>query len=343
MSATPARKRAPIGTLLLVCAAALLYAAMLTSIMPGEGSDAAGRGLAQAFALMFGIALWLVLTILLLVAAAQGRMPLAATLALVVLLPASAVGVVCAMELSEKDGVGWLAVPALLPPLFVLYALWARFPSMQIHLLAGPTSVVFGVAIVALTAIPVVLKDVADRPDPEREARLVAAEKARAAEEQRQAEAAREQEAAAFAKLGPDSSLADYLPFRYGDHAHEVQVGMRRVKSRQADIVAMLQSMPLHEVPALTELDLQPTAELCQAYGAALGNAAMQISPQRRSDYLTAAMDLEYELPAIRWLREAGCNLDGPLDRAAVNVDAVADSDRLRTLARMLVVLKKGP
>jgi hypothetical protein len=343
VSATPARRRVPFGVIFLVCVAAPLYAVMLAGLGPDEGTDAAGRGLAQAFALLFGIALWIVIAILLLVAVAKGRMPLAATLALVILLPASAVGAVCAMELSEKKGVEWLAVPALLPPVFVLYALWARFPSLQIRLPPGPVSLVFGIAIVALTAMPIVSKELGFQPDPEREARLIAAEKAREAEEEHQVEVAREREAAAFAKLGPDSPLADYLPFRYGDRAHEVQLDMRRVRSRQSDIVAMLQSMPLHEVPELTELDLHPTAELCQAYGAALGNAASQISPQKRSDYLTAAMDLEYELPTIRWLRGAGCNLDGPLDRAAANIDAVADSDRLRTLARTLAALKKGP
>jgi len=342
MTPAPAPKTAPIGIIVLTALAALLYVAMLSGLAPDEGTDAAGRGLAQGFALVFGVGLWIVLAILQMVAAIQGRMPLAATLALVILLPAAAVGTAYAMGLIEHEGAQWLAVPALLPPLFVLYALWARFPALHTRLPAGPTSLVFGAAIAALTVTPIVVKELPARPDPEREARLAAAEKARKEEEEWQSYVREARDSARFQQLGPDSPLGDYVAYLRdaGIRQAEARAGMRQVKSRQTDIVAMLKAMPLHDVPVLTDLDLQPDEALCQAYAGALGKAAAGVSPKARSDYIGAAIELEYELPTIRWLRDNKCDLGVPLGQLEANLRAVADSPRITKFADTIAALR---
>ena len=74
----------------------------------------------QAFAALVGFVLWVMLAILLLVAGAKGRMPAAAAIAAVFLVPLSAFAVVVAMGLNEREQ-GWpLAVLVLLPPLIAL-------------------------------------------------------------------------------------------------------------------------------------------------------------------------------------------------------------------------------
>ena len=63
------RPKAPIGTFVLLAVAGVLYLGMLGSLAGLNETDAMGRGLALGFGAIFGVALWLVLAVLLLVAA----------------------------------------------------------------------------------------------------------------------------------------------------------------------------------------------------------------------------------------------------------------------------------
>jgi hypothetical protein len=51
-------------------------------------------------------------------------------------------------------------------------------------------------------------------------------------------------------------------------------------------------------------------------------------------------MDLEWQLPNLKWLVSSRCDLSGPLERAEANIKAVADSDRLRNFAATLGELR---
>ena len=55
-----------------------------------RGSDAAGNGLTQGFAMLSGIVLWIALAVLLIVAGVRGGIPRSAAIAAMVLVPASA-------------------------------------------------------------------------------------------------------------------------------------------------------------------------------------------------------------------------------------------------------------
>jgi hypothetical protein len=334
----PATPTAPIGMIVVLCLATLLYLLMNAWIMGlrDGGSDAAGRGLAGVYILFAGFLLWILLGVLLLMGAVGGRMPLAATLAAVLLLPASAVGVAEALEVYEHDIDLVIVVPVLLPLVFAAYALWARFVTLQARLGPVAASTAAGLAIVALTALPFAVKAWEGRPNPERDARLAAEYKARQEAEERRFREEKEQQAAAFAKLGPDSSLMDYLRFTDTSVRDQAYRDMKKVRSRQADIVMLLQKKGLDGSPILLDLDLQPTAELCQAYGTALASAATQISPKVRSDYGVAAMQLEYQADTIAWLTSHDCNLDEALGLAATNIRAVSDSDRFKKFADKL-------
>jgi hypothetical protein len=254
----PAASRPPIGTLILLVLASLLYLLMLANLVSDSGTDAAGRGLNEAFAALVGFLLWSVLAILLVVAAVKGAMPPAGAGA-ILLLPVSAVGAVVAAGLIERAP-GWpILVPALLPPLFAAYAVWARFPHLHALLRPLPTSLAIGAAIMLLSAAPFVARVIADRPDPERTARLQAEYQARQAEEQRQRMQEQERDAAKFAALSPDSSMADYLDYTYRDRGREAREGIRKVKTRQADAVALLQAGRLRDLSGLLEFDVEAT------------------------------------------------------------------------------------
>ena len=334
--------RVPAGTIALLSLAVLLYAAMMSCLADAQGGDAFGRGLALAYAAFIGAVLWLVLAALLIVAAVKGRMPVWAAVGLVVLLPLS-----CGAVWMASDAVGhgdasafWVA--ALLPPLYALYALWARLPALHARLHVGVVSAVLGAAIVVLTAAPFVALTRAALPDPARDARL--AELAKEQEEQRAKEqqAARDRDEAEFARLGPDSALESYLLYLHTEtYGARARAGIGRLKNRQADAIGLLQKGRLFDLWDLRELDLQPTADLCQAYGAALTGAAGKVA-KTQSNYLGVAIDLEGQLPNMRWLIANRCDLGQPLVLLAGNVRAVADSSRMTGFADALDALGRA-
>jgi hypothetical protein len=334
------RPRPPTGSFVLLGVAGLLYALMLASLIGSQGADAAGRGLNEAFAALVGLLLWIVLAVLLVIAGLKGRMPLLGGMGTALLLPVTAVGGAAAIDLQIRHG-GWpILVMVLLPPLIAFYALWARLPQFHRHLPPLPTGVFAGLAAVALTALPLAARWQEAQPDPMRAAQRAADQRLRREEEEKATELERAREAATFAKLGSNSSLGDYLPYLRGEHAREALTDIRIVKTRQADAIALLRQGRLRDLVRLREFNVEPTPDLCQAYGAALDAAATQVSPQARSDHLAAAIELEAQVPNIRWLLAAHCDLDAPLAVLEANVRAVADSQRMTSFADTIAALR---
>jgi len=331
--------RVPAGTIALLSLAVVLYAAMMSCLADAPGGDAFGRGLALAYAAFIGALLWLVLAALLIVAAVKGRMPVWAAVGLVVLLPLSCGAVWMAGDAVGRGDGSALLVPALLPPLYALYAVWARLPALHARLRAGVVSAVLGAAIVFLTAVPFVAMTRAALPDPARDARLAEAAKVQEEEQAKERQAARDRDEAEFARLGPDSPLESYLLYLHTEtYGARARAGIRQVTNRQADAIAMLAKGRLLDLWDLRELDLQPTADLCQAYGAALAGAAGKVA-KTQSNYLGVAIDLEGQLPNMRWLIANRCDLGQPLGLLAGNVRAVADSSRMTGFADTLEAL----
>ena len=145
---------------------------------------------------------------------------------------------------------------------------------------------------------------------------------------------------AEFANLGPDSPLEDYLIYLSSmTYEERALAGIRQVKNRQADAMVLLQKGPLDRLRELWRFDIAPTAELCQAYGAALAAAAGKVT-KARTDYLMIATDLELQLPNMKWLLANGCDLGQPLGLLETNVRAVEDSDRMTKFADRLAALR---
>jgi hypothetical protein len=328
--------RTPVGTIVLLSVAAMLYAAMMGCLADAPGSDAFGRGLALAYAAFLGAALWVVLAATLIVAGVKGGMPLWAAIGLVVLLPLSCVAVWMAGDAVGRGDASALLIPALLPPLFALYALWARLPSLHGALRPGVVSAVLGAAIVFLAATPFVAAHRAAQPDPERDARLAAAAKAQEEEQAKDQQAARDREEAEFASLGPDSPLETYLIYLHSQtYTDRALAGIRKLRNLQADGIAMLHKGRLFDLWELKELGFSPTPELCAAYGEALTGAAGRVN-KTQSNYLGVAIELEGQLPNIKWLIANGCDLGQPLAMLATNLRAVADSSRITGFADTL-------
>jgi hypothetical protein len=122
----------------------------------------------------------------------------------------------------------------------------------------------------------------------------------------------------------------------YGERA---LAGIRQVKNRQVDTTLLLQQGRIADLRELRHFDVAPTAELCQAYGAALAGAAGKVT-KAKTDYLMTAIDLELQLPNMKWLVGNGCDLGEPLGLLETNLRAVADSDRMTRFADTLAALR---
>jgi hypothetical protein len=342
MADQPSPHAFPWGTTILLFIAAFLYVAFIANLLGSRGSDAAGRGMALGFAAIAGLILWVVLATLFAVAFFNGRMPGYATAAAIVLVPLSAIAAAAAAGLySERHGDWLIAVPLLLPPLLALYGLWARLSAWHGTFEPGPTTALLGGAIVVLTVVPLVLTTIEFMPDPARDAARAAELKAREDELKKREQEALAEEAARFARLGPDSSLRDYFEYLApGDSRFkEAVAGARLLKSRTADAAALLQEGQIRGLAELWRLDVDPAA-VCSAYGAALSSEAGKIV-KTRSDYISVAIDLEWQLPNIAWLMGRGCDIAEALAEAEARIRAVSDSSRLDKLADTLAGLRE--
>ena len=331
----------PIGTLALIILAGLLYAAMMACIADAQGGDAFGRSMALAVGALIGTVLWLVMGGLLIVAAIKGEMSLGARIACFILLPASCVGMWIAGDAYGSGDRSAIWVAALLPPLIVLYAARARFPSLRRKIGEGVANIVLGGVIILLTATPLVKSVLPERRDPVAEARAMVEEKARQDEEEQRQQEDRDREAAKFAALNPDSSLRDYLDFLMGGDSRYRQAlaGARLVKSRQADAVTLLQQGKIDQLTDLWQLDIEP-ASMCAAYGAALSGMASNIAPGRPNS-IGVALDLERQLPNIKWLVAGRCDFAAIFEPLEKNLRIVADSSRITKLADTLAELRQ--
>jgi hypothetical protein len=334
----------PLGTILLLFLAAFLYALMMANLIDASRTDAAGRGLNLAFAALVGAVLWIVLAVLLIVAAVRGSMPGAAKIAAGFLLPLSAVAAFMSVEFDSGRGGMSILVPVLLPVLIALYALWARLPAARAKFPASLASAVLGGAILLVSLAPLAVAVVDSLPNPARDARLRDQEKARQERQRQEERAEREREAVRFARLNPDSSLRDYLEYLPGGDTRSQQAlqGARLVKSRQADAVALLKAGEIGALTDLWRLALEPTALLCAGYGAALDREATKINRTTGADYLSIAMDLERQLPNIKWLVDAHCDLGDTLGRLEARIRDVSDSERMERFAATLEALHKA-
>jgi hypothetical protein len=336
----PARSGFTLGFTVTLVVTLLLYAMTVATVAGSRSSDPAGNAMAAGFAAIFAAVLWLGLVVLLLLARSGGAMPRGAGWALLAVVPVAVVVFYMALDGFSRGDSSALVLVVLLPGLLTVYALWARVPGLQGVLRPVPTSAVLlsSVGLLSLFVLGVSLR--AALPDPERDARYAAVEKARLEEVAKQERETRERDARDFAALGQDSFMGDYLIYLHAsafeDRALE---GIRKVQNRQLDAVTLMEKLPLAELADLWQFNLVPTREICEAYGNALTAAVNRID-KSNSNYLGNAIDIEWQLPNIKWLLSAKCDLSGPLERAATYIRAVADSDRLRNFADTLTDLR---
>jgi hypothetical protein len=140
------------GFTILLVLAVPLYALAASSAAGSRASDAAGNGMAQAFGIAAVLLLWLVLSIMLVIARKHGAIPGWAMASLIVLVPLSAIGVAVSIGIYSDRGNWLIVVPVAAPLVLLLYATWARFSTLQGLLAVEPANAIV-VAVLALATV----------------------------------------------------------------------------------------------------------------------------------------------------------------------------------------------
>ena len=118
------------GTIILIVLAAVLYVAMLSTVSFSAGGGDAAMGEAIA-SFMFTVALWIVLALLIAVAAVMGEMPRRIVIISALLVPLAGLTTFVAIDACSRH-IKWAVIgPVLLPLLIASLALVARFAKLR--------------------------------------------------------------------------------------------------------------------------------------------------------------------------------------------------------------------
>jgi hypothetical protein len=154
---SPPQRSWPIGLLLLLAVAGVLYFLMLANAVDQPAGGGEARLGAAIAALFLTASLWIVLTIMIIVGGVSRAMPGWAGALAGLLIPASGVATVTAIDMCSRNMPWAIVFPALLAPLIAFYAFWARLPRLQAALPAEPTSVAVWASIFFLSVATFVL------------------------------------------------------------------------------------------------------------------------------------------------------------------------------------------
>ncbi len=278
----------------------LLQWGLLLVTVAGLGqSDAAGNGLAQAYAAIQIIILWALLTLLTIIAAAKGAAPKAVTVAALVVVPASGLVMSAAAGLLERPHISpylWpIVIPALVPPLVVA---WCLLVLLAVRVRAAISRTIAGILLAAIVAACVSiwpLSQLRKAVDDQEAARL-------------------KQYDSDLARVAANAPLWDWTPFldtRDGTKREKVLDSIRKLDQRQTQAEAMLDRGDF-PIGSLGYLDLDPTPAICEKARRLLGKRAetLVLTSDKAQPYSRIADQVSGAVAAMGWLVGYGCSCD---------------------------------
>ena len=328
--------------------AALLWAATVANTVTIRSSDQAGNALSQAYGVLMAIALFVLLAILLTLAAARGAMPGWMRVAAVILVPASGAATIASIEIMSH-GTEWpvrwpLLIPALAPALIIALALWTRMPALRGLL---PASVAGGIALGTLAVLSVAPWPLLRERGREQDAGPGELEAIRAAKRARWSKADLAAHQSQFDAIEPNATLYEWLPFTEpGDPLRDrALTAIGRLPDRQRELEEMVRSgndAAIREIPVVAT---EATPTLCDAARESIIFHARRSRPRAGDgppSYAGYARDVEYFMATVEWLIGRGCPLGDGLAELEATARAYGDSpERVRFLER-LAALRQG-
>lgn len=284
---------------IVACVTGFLWLFQIAALSDLGGSDAAGNALSQALTAIVVLAVWVLLALLMIIAAVGGRMPWPLALPALVLIPASGFAAMAALDLLATRYLPpfrWpLIVPVLVPPLVVAVCFWALLPALRARIKAVSAGGFVWGSILLLCVAMVPLQNV--RSD------LLGREAARV-----------EKAAADYANLPADAPLWEVTPFLITRSSSVEQAVLERIRHldrRQSDAEAMLErgDFPLGY---LSRIDLDPTPSICEKARAQLRRdvGLLVLAKSKSKPYVEIAQPVADAVTAMRWLVGYGCSCD---------------------------------
>jgi hypothetical protein len=318
MNNLPAATKPPVGVIaagtVLSIVILLLWGLQLATIASLGRSDAAGNGLAAAYAAILTIVLWALLMVLTVLAAARGAAPRPLVIAALVIVPVSGFVASAAAGLLTQPNVApflWpIVIPALVPPLIVA---WGLFALTAARLRSGTSGIVAGVLLAAIVAVCVTIWPLSQMR--------------KAVDD---GEAARLQKYDAdLAALAANAPLWDWTPFldtRDGTRQHKVLASIRKLDQRQAQAETMLDRGDF-PVGYLGFFDLDPTPDLCAKARGLLGKRVepLVLNNAKPQPYRKIDDQVSGALAAMSWLVGYGCACDAESKAWETMAKAYAD------------------
>ena len=350
MSTTPNASRVMMTAsfTVLLAITALLWAGTVANAITIRSSDAAGNALSHAFGVLMVIALFVLLGIVVILAAVRGSMPVWMRLAAIVLIPASGAATVAAIEVLSQQTewpVRWpLVVPILAPAAVIALALWASVQALRGAASAGVVgATLFGLlAILSLAPWPLLRERARIRRAGPGELQAI-----RAASRAKWGNRERDAERAQLESIEAESSLYAWLPFAEpGSPLRDrALTAIQRLPERQREAEEMVRAGNVAALREVPNLGVEATPALCEAAREAVTYHARQVEPDQGSPaYPPAARDVEFYMPTVEWLIARGCDLDGALTALDSAARAFAEApERQRFIERLAGLRRQTP
>ncbi len=305
---------ASVAGMIIAAVALFIWAVQVAMLTDLSDSDAAGNGMAQGFAAVAIIVLWVLLAGLTIFAAIAGDAPMWAAAPALVALPLSGFAAATALNLLAEPNTPpflWpIVVSAMVPPLIVTFCLWALIPSARAAIPAWPAATFIWVTVLIVSASITPMAQI------------------RAHVLDRQA-AVRAKWDADYARLKRDAPLWDWLPLLQtanGNGESAMIDGIRHLARRQEDAELMLArgDFPLRY---LGRIDLTPNQTICDTARALLRKNAesLALKAGESEPYATIRFEVAGAVAAMDWLVGYDCPSD--TESLAWETMAVAYSD----------------
>jgi hypothetical protein len=341
-----------IAAVILILLAVVLTAGIGANVDQLHRSDAAGNGMADAFAYLFAVVVWIIVAVLLLICGARGGSSGRAGFAIVCVFLLAIAGQMVALRLltaSKTEGPAAFLLPIVIlagPILLIIRAAWGIFPALRASIpeLAGGWAPIALLALISLIPFPFLPSYLARKTAAEVNAALVNQENQE--KQKAQTHLDTQETLAKIAALPSDGPLFSAIVYCADPEPairDAARAKARTFPNRQADAEELLAQ---HHEPTLRELpnfDVAATPAVCASAKRILASKAaikpFDNDPVRIED---AEREVAPYIDSMRWLLAHGCDCAAEIGGVEQAVGRFANSPRREKLLADLSAAKAG-
>ncbi len=341
-----------IAAAVLIVLAGILTVGVAANVASLHSSDAAGNGMADAFAWFQAVANWGILAILLLICSARGGFPGFSGVAMLIAFLFGMVAQVFALQIltaSKVHGAAATLLPAVLlmaPVLILVRAAWGIFPPFRTAVpeLAGSWAPIGILILVCLIPFPFRSSYTTERTA----ARAVAATARQESQAQKKAQDEQriQETLAKIAAFPSDSNLFSAIEYCADPEPairEAARAKARMFSKRQSDAEGFLAQSHDATLRELPNFDLKATPAVCASAKKMLaGKAAVKPfdnDPIRIED---AEREIGQYVDSMRWLLANACDCKAEIAGMEEAVRRFANSPRREKLLTDLAAAKSG-